>query len=82
MEKGELHKTDDNQHRLILGETSDGDIAFATRGGNVPHDYNSCQIQPLTKFSLETEYVGVVPLVDFQRVKKEFAKYISSNNIS
>jgi hypothetical protein len=82
MAKGELWATDNNQHRLTLGTTPNGDIAFATRGGNVRHDYDSCQIQDPTKFQSQASKVGFVPTVDFQRVEAQFAAYLASNNVT
>ena len=81
MKKGELHKTIDNQHRAILGTTPSGDIAFATRGGNVSHDYNSCQIQAPKTFANEAEFVGVIPKPDFDRIKNKFKNYMESNDV-
>jgi hypothetical protein len=80
MNKGELHKTPNNQHRAILGITPDGGIVFATRGGNVPHDYDSCQVQSSEKFEEEAEYVGVIPTPDFQRIEEKFKNYTTSKN--
>lgn len=81
MKKGELHKTPSNQHRAILGTTPNGGIAFAERGGNVPHDYEDCQIKTPEKFEKETEYVGVIPAPDFQRIKEKFKNYTTSKNV-
>ena len=81
MNKADLYKTPTDQERLVIGKTANGDIAFATRGGNTTQDYNHCQIQPPTTFSSEAAFVRTVPVAEIARVEQKFANYISANSI-
>jgi hypothetical protein len=81
MNKGDLYVTPNNQHRLVIGNTLGGDIAFATRGGNTNHDYNQCQIQPPAKFSVEGTLNQTVAPAEIARVEAIFANYIATNSI-
>ena len=69
MKKADLYTTLNNQHRLILGITPNGDIAFATRGGNTSHDYNYCQIQSRDKFASEGVFAQTVSDTEICRVE-------------
>ena len=81
MNKGDLYVTPNNQHRLVIGSTPSGDIAFATRGGNTTHDYNHCQIQPSAKFAGEGSLTQTVAPAEIARVEALFANYIAANSI-
>lgn len=81
MNKGDLYVTPNNQHRIVIGNTPNGDVAFATRGGNTPHDYNHCQIQPPAKFAAEGKFSKAVAAAEIARVEALFANYIAANSI-
>jgi len=81
MNKGDLYVTPNNQHRLVIGSTPSGDIAFATRGGNTTHDYNQCQIQSSATFAVEGTLNKTVAPAEIARVEAIFANYIAANNI-
>lgn len=81
MNKGDLYVTPNNQHRLVIGSTPSGNIAFATRGGNTNHDYNQCQIQPPATFSVEGTLNITVAPTEIARVEALFANYIAANSI-
>ena len=81
MNKGDLYVTPNNQHRLVIGSTSSGDIAFVTRGGNTTHDYNQCQTQPPATFSAQGTLNQTVSPAEISRVDAVFANYIAANSI-
>ena len=81
MSKGDLYVTPNNQHRLVIGSTPSGDIAFATRGGNTTHDYNQCQIQTPEKFAGEGTLNQTVAPAEIARIEAIFANYIAANDI-
>ncbi len=81
MNKGDLYVTPNNQHRIIIGNTPQGDVAFATRGGNTSQDYNHCQIQPPAIFAAQGTFSGAVALAELARVEALFANYIDANGI-
>lgn len=82
MNKADLYVTPNNQHRLVIGSTTTGDIAFATRGGNnTTHDYNHCQIQPPATFAVEGTFSQTVAPAEIARVEALFANYIATNGI-
>lgn len=82
MNKGDLYVTSSDQHRIVIGNTPDGDVAFATRGGNTTHDYNHCQIQPPAKFAAEGTFSKAVTPAEIARVEALFANYMAANSIS
>lgn len=81
MNKADLYVTPNNQHRLVIGTTPTGDIAFATRGGNTSHAYNHCQIQPPSTFAVEGNFKQTVAPDEIARVEALFANYIAANSI-
>ncbi len=82
MNKADLYVTPNNQHRLVIGCTSTGDIAFATRGGSTTHDYNHCQTQAISTFAAEGNLSQSVTATEIARVQMLFAKYIADNGIT
>ena len=82
MKNGELYKTPGDQERLVIGKVPNGDVAFATRGGNTGLDYNNCQIQPPAKFNSEASFLYVVSDAEVARVEDKFANYILANHIT
>lgn len=82
MNKGDLYVTPNNQHRIVIGNTPNGDVAFATRGGNTTHDYNHCQIQPPGEFAVEGVFSIAVAPAEIARVEVLFANYIAANSIT
>ncbi|MNY28647.1 hypothetical protein D3C86_1626340 [compost metagenome] len=81
MNAGDLYTTPNNQHRLVLGQTANGDVAFATRGGNTQHDYNQCQVQPTATFGSQATLAHAVDAAELTRVQAKFAPYITANGI-
>lgn len=82
MNKGDLYVTPNNQHRIVIGNTPNGDVAFATRGGNTTHDYNHCQIQAPARFAAEGTFSKAVAPTEIARVEALFSNYIAANSIS
>jgi len=78
---GDLYATPENQERLVLGQTEDGNIAFATRGGNTQHDYDRCQIQRPEVFTAEATLVNTVVTDELARVQSKFAPWLAAKNI-
>jgi hypothetical protein len=81
MNKGDLYVTPNNQHRIVIGNTPNGDVAFASRGGNTAHDYNHCQVQPPARFAAEGVFFKAVAPAEIARVEALFANYIAANSI-
>ena len=81
MNNGDLYVTPNGQHRLIIGRTSDGDIAFATRGKDPTPDYNHCQIQSSETFAAEGAFEKAVAPTELTRVQQMFANYIAKRGI-
>jgi hypothetical protein len=79
--KGGLFRTPTNQHRLVLGITAAGEVAFATRGEGASPDYGHCEIQPLSAFMAGSEFVEHVSPVELSRVENDFAAYISAKGL-
>lgn len=81
MNKGELYVTEGNQERLVIGQTPAGDVAYASRGGNIQNDYNSCQIVSKATFQGACRYERTVSATELARVQNLFAGFIAANNI-
>jgi hypothetical protein len=81
MNAGDLYVTPTKQERLIVGIASNGDTAFATRGGNTTHDYDRCEMNAPAKFSAGATLARNVGVTELARVRAKFAPYIVANKI-
>ena len=82
MNKGDVYVTPLGQHRVVLGKTLSGEVAFATKGENVIPDYNHCEIRPVEKFMSKATYNRTVAADEILRIEQKFANYILANSIT